>query len=183
MFSPDHPVLVQADGSILLDAHHARADEARAALAPYAEIVSAPEHVHTYRLSSISIWNALALGRAGDDVKIDVGRFSRYGIPPNVISNIDGWVRRFGRISLERGDEFGSGEREGSPDDELRLVFSDEALAREAASTPKVAALLGPADGPCAYRVAAIRRVPSTMPPMTKLPAKMAFDGEPFGTL
>ncbi len=49
MFGPDHPLIVQGDGSILLDAHHARADEARAAIGPYAEVVSAPEHVHTYR--------------------------------------------------------------------------------------------------------------------------------------
>ncbi|MCE9636776.1 MAG: helicase-associated domain-containing protein [Planctomycetes bacterium] len=155
MFSPEHPVLVQADGSILLDAHHARADEAREALAPYAEIVSAPEHVHTYRLSSVSIWNALALGRGGDDVKIDVGRFSRYGIPPNVVSNIDGWVRRYGRISIERDDP---DERDPAADGGLRLVFSDATLAREAASTPKVAALLGPSAGSCAFRIAPIAR-------------------------
>ena len=60
MFGPDHPLIVQGDGSILLDAHHPRAEDAAAALAPYAEIVSAPEHVHTYRLSAISVWNALA---------------------------------------------------------------------------------------------------------------------------
>ncbi len=158
MFSPDHPVLVQADGSILLDAHHARADDARAALAPYAEIVSAPEHVHTYRLSAVSVWNALALGRTGDDVKIDIGRFARYGIPPNVVSNIDGWTSRFGRIRLERLD---GGSAEDAPEGDatpLRLVFSDPNLAREAMSTPKVHALLGEPDGDRAFIVPALAR-------------------------
>jgi DNA excision repair protein ERCC-3 len=97
VFSPDHPLIVQGDGSILLDAHHAKAEEARQALAPYAEIVSAPEHVHTYRLSAISVWNALAMGRDGTDVKIDVGRFARYGLPQNVAADIDAWVSRTGR--------------------------------------------------------------------------------------
>jgi len=155
VFSPDHPVIAQADGSILLDAHHPRADEARAALAPYAEIVSAPEHVHTYRLSAISVWNALALGRAGSDVKIDVGRFARYGIPANVVTNIDGWVSRYGRIRLEAADPNAA---PGDTSAGLRLVFSDAYLAREAASTPKVAGLLAEPDGDCAFHVPAVAR-------------------------
>lgn len=137
MFTPDHPLRVQADGSILVDAHHTRYDEARAALAPNAELVSATEHVHTYRLSAVSVWNALAMGRTPEDVKIDVGRFSRYGIPPNVLADLEGWWSRFGRIRRE--------EQDGA----LRLVGTDPLLAREIANTPKAdgirRALAGPA--------------------------------------
>ena len=168
MFSPDQPLVVQSDGSILLDAHHARAEEARSALAPYAEIVSAPEHVHTYRLSAVSIWNALALGRNGTDVKIDVGRFSRYGIPPNVLSNIDAWVSRYGRIRLRSPDDgdaasgFREGEDgtpvEGLAPGALVLECSDEMLAREISSVDKVARLLAAPDGPCAFRVDPLHR-------------------------
>ncbi|MBL9086201.1 MAG: DEAD/DEAH box helicase [Planctomycetia bacterium] len=126
MFSPDHPLIVQGDGSILLDAHHAKAEEARQALAPYAEIVSAPEHVHTYRLSAISVWNALAMGRDGSDVKIDVGRFARYGLPQNVAADIDAWVSRHGKVALVPG-----------PDPEhLRLDVTEPALAQEILRTP-----------------------------------------------
>jgi DNA excision repair protein ERCC-3 len=146
VFSPDYPLIVQADGSILVDAHHARYDEARTALAPYAELVSAPEHVHTYRLSAVSVWNALAMGRTAEDVKIDVGRFSRYGIPPNVLANVDGWCSRFGRIRLETAD------------DGLLLVCTDALLAREIASSPKAAKFLVRAKGDRAFELQAIHR-------------------------
>ena len=148
MFGADHPLIVQGDGSILLDAHHARADEARAALAPYAEIVSAPEHVHTYRLSAISVWNALALGRDGSDVKIDIGRFSRYGLPRNVAADIDAWVARYGKVRLQPGT---------SPA-RLRLVATEEPVAREIARTPAAARWLEPTDDGCAFELDALHR-------------------------
>ncbi len=148
MFGPDHPLIIQGDGSILLDAHHARADEARAAIGPYAEVVSAPEHVHTYRLSAISVWNALALGRDASDVKIDLGRFARFGMPSNVLADIDAWVGRYGKIRLV-GDP-GAGR--------LRLEVSDKALAMELARTPKLAALLTPEEGDGAFTLDALHR-------------------------
>jgi DNA excision repair protein ERCC-3 len=132
MFDADHPLIVQGDGSILVDAHHPRYEEAREALAPYAELVTAPEHVHTYRLSAISVWNALAIGRRATDVKIDVGRFSRHGIPQNVVSNIDAWASRHGRLRLE-----------AAPGDRLVLRCSDAGIAREVASVGRVARFLG----------------------------------------
>ena len=146
MFTADHPLLVQADGSILVDAHHDRYDEVRTALAPYAELISAPEHVHTYRLSPVSVWNALAMGRTCDDVKIDVGRFARYGIPPNVLSNVDGWCSRFGRIRIEPGG------------DALLLTCSDPLLAREIAHSPKAAKFLGAPRGDRAFEIRPVNR-------------------------
>lgn len=127
VFGPDHPLIVQSDGSILLDAHHEKADEARAAIAPYAELVTAPEHVHTYRLSAISIWNAMALGKTALDAKIDVGRFSKHGIPGNVLSNLEAWASRYGRLWLE------------FEDGRLLLRCDDALLAREVSATPTVA--------------------------------------------
>jgi DNA excision repair protein ERCC-3 len=147
VFSQDHPLIVQSDGSILLDAHHPRYEEARTALAPYAEIVSAPEHVHTYRLTAVSVWNALALGRSGSDVKIDVGRFARYGIPPSVLANLDGWIARYGRIRLA-----------AHPDGRLRLEVSDALLAREVASLATVARLVAPTDDPCVFALDPLQR-------------------------
>ncbi len=155
MFTGEHPVLIQADGSILVDAHHARYEEARAALAPYAEIVSAPEHVHTYRLSPVSVWNALAMGRTRDDVMIDVGRFARWGIPPNIVANIDAWCSRHGRVRLERASE---GTECAEDEAALLLTTADELLAREIASSPKVAKLLGEPRGPCAFAVDPLHR-------------------------
>lgn len=148
MFGPDHPLIVQGDGSILLDAHHARAEAAREAIAPYAEIVSAPEHVHTYRLSAISVWNALALGRDGTDVKIDLGRFARYGLPGNVMADIDGWVSRFGKIRLTGSPEAGT----------LRLEVAERHLAQQIERTPSAARLLGAPDAEGSFRVDAALR-------------------------
>ncbi len=146
MFDPGHPVIVQGDGSILVDAHHECYEAAREALAPYAELVSAPEHVHTYRLGAISIWNAMALGRTASDVKIDVGRYARHGVPGNVLANIDAWASRHGRIRLEAGD---SG---------LVLRCSDAALAREVSSVGTVAKLLGEPVGEGAFAIDPIHR-------------------------
>ena len=61
---PENALIVQSDCSVLLDVHAPRAAEARAALAPFAELVKSPEHVHTYRLTPLSIWNACASGLA-----------------------------------------------------------------------------------------------------------------------
>jgi DNA excision repair protein ERCC-3 len=146
LFSPDHPLIVQSDGSILVDAHHARYDEAREALARYAELVTAPEHVHTYRLSPISVWNALALGRTATDVKIDVGRFAQHGIPGVVLANVDGWASRYGRLRLE------------TEDGRLLLRCADTAIAREIASTQPTASFLGEPAGPLAFAVDPIHR-------------------------
>jgi DNA excision repair protein ERCC-3 len=148
MFGPDHPLIVQGDGSILLDAHHPRAEEARMAIAPYAEIVSAPEHVHTYRLSAISVWNALALGRDGTDVKIDVGRFAKYGLPQNVTADIDAWVSRYGKVRLVPGDEPGS----------LRLEIDDRDIELEIGRTPAATRYLVPIEGGPGFMVDPLHR-------------------------
>jgi DNA excision repair protein ERCC-3 len=62
---PDNALVVQSDCSMLLDLHSPRAEEAREAIVPFAELVKSPEHVHTYRLTPLSIWNARAAGLAG----------------------------------------------------------------------------------------------------------------------
>ncbi len=146
MFDPTHPVIVQGDGSILVDAHHPRYEAAREALAPYAELVSAPEHVHTYRLSAISIWNAMALGKTATDVKIDVGRYAQHGVPGNVLANIDAWASRHGRIVLEAADEG------------LVLRCADAVLAREISSVDGVARLLGAPFGEGAFAIDPLHR-------------------------
>jgi DNA excision repair protein ERCC-3 len=148
MFDPDHPLIVQGDRSILLDAHQPRAEEARAAIGPYAEIVSAPEHVHTYRLSAISVWNALALGRDASDVKIDVGRFARFGIPSNVAADVDAWVSRYGKARLV-ATEGGTG---------LRLQVDDPGLSLEIANTKAAAKWLGPMDEDGGFAVDPLHR-------------------------
>jgi DNA excision repair protein ERCC-3 len=86
--TPDNALIVQSDPSILLDTHVPRAGEARAALAPFAELVKSPEHVHTYRLTPLSIWNARAAGLTGEQMTAALEEHARYAVPPSVKQEI-----------------------------------------------------------------------------------------------
>ena len=58
----DNPLIVQSDRTLLLDVHAPRAAECRNALIPFAELERSPEHLHTYRLTALSLWNASGAG-------------------------------------------------------------------------------------------------------------------------
>ena len=58
----DGPLIVQSDKTVLLEVDHEQAGAARAAIAPFAELERAPEHVHTYRITPLALWNARAAG-------------------------------------------------------------------------------------------------------------------------
>ncbi len=79
------PITILQDKTILLDVHHPCYQEARDALAPFSELEKAPEHVHTYCITPVSLWNAAAQGLKTDDIKIELGRYARHGIPRNLI--------------------------------------------------------------------------------------------------
>ncbi len=97
----DNALIVQSDGSVLLEVHAPRAEEARAALAPFAELVKSPEHVHTYRLTPLSIWNARAAGLAVEQMVESLREHARYPVPPGV------WSRRsfFTLVSRDTREE------------------------------------------------------------------------------
>jgi DNA excision repair protein ERCC-3 len=103
MASPsDNALIVQSDCSVLLEVHAPRADEARAAIAPFAELVKSPEHVHTYRLTPLSIWNARAAGLAADEMVEVLREHARYLVPPNVEQEVIELAARYGRVVIER---------------------------------------------------------------------------------
>ena len=89
---------MQGDSSVLLDVHAPRAAEARAALAPFAELVKSPEHVHTYRLTPLSIWNACASGLAAGQMVAALREHARYAVPANVEQEILELAARYGRV-------------------------------------------------------------------------------------
>ncbi len=101
----ENALIVQSDSSVLLDAHAARADEARAALAPFAELEKSPEHVHTYRLTPLSIWNARAAGYAGAQMVDALREHARYAVPRNVEEEVLELAARYGRVLIERDGE------------------------------------------------------------------------------
>lgn len=101
----NNPMIVQSDRTILLEVDHAQHAEARDALAQFAELEKSPEHIHTYRLSPLSLWNAAAGGMSAQDILELLTRYSKYAIPPNIVVEIREYIKRYGRIKLIREGE------------------------------------------------------------------------------
>jgi len=99
----DNPLIVQSDRTLLLDVHAPRAEECRNALIPFAELERSPEHLHTYRLTALSLWNASGAGFTVHQA-IDVLReFARYDVPQSVEAWIEETAGRFGKLRLVQG--------------------------------------------------------------------------------
>lgn len=99
----ENPLIVQSDRTLLLDVHAPLAEECRAALIPFAELVRSPEHLHTYQISSLSLWNAESSGFTGEQAIEVLKKFSRYEIPQSVVVWIEETSGRFGKLRLVQG--------------------------------------------------------------------------------
>src|ERR1700680_227340 len=117
--NPNNPMIVKSDRTILLEVDHPLHAEARDALAQFAELEKSPEHIHTYRLSPLSLWNAAAGGMDAQTIIELLTRYSKYAIPSNIVFDIREYISRYGRVKLIR---------EG---DALLLTSSDAALIAE----------------------------------------------------
>lgn len=129
---PDGPLIVQSDKTLLLEVDHAAAAEARAAIAPFAELERAPEHVHTYRVTPLALWNARAAGHDAEQVVDALVRFSRYAVPQPLLVDIVDTMGRYGRLQLTQ-----------SPVHGLVLVATDRAVLEEVLRQNRIAPLLG----------------------------------------
>ena len=125
------PAIVQSDRSVLLEVAHPGFEQARAALAAFAELEKSPEHVHTYRISRVSLWNAAAAGLNAGEIADTLVELSRYEVPQPVLADVRDLCARYGRLRLEQG--------EGGL---LRLVADSPALLAEVARAAPVAELL-----------------------------------------
>jgi DNA excision repair protein ERCC-3 len=94
------PVIVQSDLTILLETDHPLYEEARDALAGFAEMVKSPEYIHTYKLSQLSLWNAAAAGVSPQQVIEQLREFAKHEPPTVVLSRILDWGKRYGRVRL-----------------------------------------------------------------------------------
>ncbi|MDA8344226.1 MAG: helicase-associated domain-containing protein [Thermaerobacter sp.] len=132
MYDPTRPLVVQSDHSLLLEADHPEFEAARDFLSRFAELLASPEHVHTYRITRLSLWNAAESGAKAQDILAGLTQFSKFPVPENVLYEIQDTMQRYGRLVLTR-------------DGQGRLVLSaDEAeLLREVRGHDRVAALLG----------------------------------------
>jgi DNA excision repair protein ERCC-3 len=129
---PDGPLIVQSDKTLLLEVDHPAAAEARAAIAPFAELERAPEHVHTYRVTPLALWNARAAGHDAEQVVDALVRFSRYAVPQPLLVDVVDTMGRYGRLQLTQ-----------SPVHGLVLVAHDRAVLAEVLRHRRIAPLLG----------------------------------------
>jgi DNA excision repair protein ERCC-3 len=128
----DGALIVQSDRTILLEVDHPNAEAARAALAPFAELEKSPEHVHTYRLTSLALWNARAAGLTAEEVTGALIEHARYPVPPALLVDLTETMGRYGRLVLEADEDEG-----------LVLVSTDPAVLAEITRARKIAPLLG----------------------------------------
>lgn len=94
------PLIVQSDKTVLLEVDHTQAAEARAALAPFAELERAPEHVHTYRITPLALWNARAAGHDAEQVVDVLENYSRFPVPQALLIDVAETMSRYGRVRL-----------------------------------------------------------------------------------
>lgn len=96
------PLIVQSDFTLLLEAAHPKADEARERIGVFAELRKSPEGIHTYRISPLSLWNAASAGATADSILSVLETYSKFGVPASVVRDIRRYVNRYGLIRLER---------------------------------------------------------------------------------
>jgi len=128
----DGPLIVQSDKTLLLEVDHPSAQQARAAIAPFAELERSPEHVHTYRLTPLGLWNARAAGHDAEQVVDALVRFSRYQVPHALLVDVADTMDRYGRLQLVKHPVHG-----------LVLVSLDRAVLEEVLRQKKISPMLG----------------------------------------
>ena len=141
-YNPSNPLIVQGDGTVLLEVHNPLYEEVRDQLARFAELEKSPEHIHTYRITPLSIWNAAAAGLTQDDIRHTFEDYSKYDVPSHVLMDIEDNLSRFGKIQLVPGD-----------DEFLLLESSDGDVTRKLARSKVVAQLTSGAVREGVFRV------------------------------
>ena len=142
----DNPLIVQSDHSVLVEVDSPRYAEARDVLARFAELVKSPEHVHTYRITPLSIWNACASGVKPDWIVTYLREYAKYPVPDHIAVDIRDQASRYGRLHLTR-DEKG-----------LILTADDAPLAEEISRNKHIIPLLKSRVSSCAFRIEPVVR-------------------------
>jgi len=128
----DGPLIVQSDKTLLLEVGHSGADACRRAIAPFAELERSPEHVHTYRLTPLGLWNARAAGHDAEQVVDTLMEYSRFSVPHALLVDVAETMARYGRLRLER-----------DPEHHLVLISTDRAVLEEVLRAKRITPLLG----------------------------------------
>jgi len=127
-YHPERPLIVQGDHSLLLETHNPQFAAARDAIAPFAELEKSPEHIHSYRIHPLSLWNAAAAGHTLEEAEAALQQFSKYAIPANVLEEMRHTFARYGQLVLTKDNEL-----------TLRLTISDPFIAAQVAREKSLA--------------------------------------------
>lgn len=125
------PLIVQSDKTVLLEVAHPDAPKARAALAPFAELERAPEHIHTYRITPLALWNARAAGFDAEQAVDALERYSRFPVPQSLLMDVAETMARYGRLKLVKHPAHG-----------LILEADDAAILTEVKRSKKIQPLI-----------------------------------------
>ncbi|MER5865769.1 DNA repair helicase XPB [Kitasatospora sp. NPDC002040] len=128
----DGPLIVQSDKTLLLEIDHPKAADCRRAIAPFAELERAPEHVHTYRVTPLGLWNARAAGHDAEQVVDALVKYSRYPVPHALLVDVADTMGRYGRLQLSKHPVHG-----------LVLSTTDRPVLEEVLKSRKIAPLVG----------------------------------------
>ncbi|TDC85466.1 DNA repair helicase XPB [Actinomadura sp. 7K507] len=128
----DGPLIVQSDKTLLLEVDHDLADACRKEIAPFAELERAPEHVHTYRVTPLALWNARAAGHDAEQVVDTLIKFSRYPVPHALLVDVADTMARYGRLRLDKDPAHG-----------LLLSSSDRSVLEEVLRAKKIKGMIG----------------------------------------
>jgi DNA excision repair protein ERCC-3 len=134
--NPDNPLIIQSDSTLLLDVHNGNFAPARNDIAPFAELEKSPEHIHTYRISPLSLWNAASAGLDSGHIVDILDKWSRFDIPDNIIFTIKDIISRFGKLRLKETDD----------NNKLILVIEDKIILAELSAIEKLRKYLFPID-------------------------------------
>ncbi|MFD7900988.1 DNA repair helicase XPB [Kitasatospora sp. NPDC059722] len=128
----DGPLIVQSDKTLLLEIDHPKASDCRRAIAPFAELERAPEHVHTYRVTPLGLWNARAAGHDAEQVVDALVTYSRYPVPHALLVDVADTMARYGRLQLNKHPVHG-----------LVLTTTDRPVLEEVLRSKKIVPLVG----------------------------------------
>lgn len=136
------PLIVQSDRTVLLEVAHPDAAQARHDLAVFAELERAPEHIHTYRITRLGLWNARAAGHSADEMLNTLNLYAKFPLPEALVTDLRDTVARYGRLVIERDDEG------------LVMHSRDPAVLEQVSRNKQIATMLAGKLGDDAYRVA-----------------------------
>ena len=149
-YSPDNALIIQSDRTVLLDIHAPNAAAAQVAIAPFAELIKSPEHIHTYRLTPLSIWNARAAGMPVTVMVLALEKNAKYPMPESVAQELEALGRRYGLTTLTKRESQGDSP---SAENSLILRMADEPLAELLQRHDQVNPLLGRRLSPTEFEI------------------------------